>query len=236
MARSPARRRRAAGHDRTHPRHAARRPHARGRAVAHDARRARHRVARAPVERRRRCSRGPLAFDDADATRATYRRVPGVATSGGGPPELPWPLRLERRDRRHAVSDDRRAHACCSTRRASPATYGGGRLDLEQVTTTWGDAAFVADASFELRDGIDFDVAGDWSAPLAGVASNGTVTLTGHVAASCAFTTSSRRRSPQRRTGRSRSMGRSTSTSSASGKPSHGPASTKSRATAAGSR
>ena len=84
-----------------------------------------------------------------------------------------------RRNRSHAVSDDRRPHACCSTRRHFAGTYGGGRLDLEQVTTTWGDAAFVADASFELRDGIDFDVTGNWSAPLAGVASNGTVTLTG---------------------------------------------------------
>jgi len=34
---------------------------------------------------------GRFSFDDADATRAIYRRVPGVAPSGGGPPELPWP-------------------------------------------------------------------------------------------------------------------------------------------------
>ena len=38
---------------------------------------------------------GRLAFDDADASRAVYRRVPGIASSGGGPPELPWPLRID---------------------------------------------------------------------------------------------------------------------------------------------
>ncbi len=104
--------------------------------------------------------------------------MPGVAPSGGGPPELPWPVRLE--DATVAtlsVTIAERTLLFDTTHFAG--TYGGGRLDLEQVTTTWGDAAFAADASFELRDGIDFDVAGDWSAPLAGVASNGTVTLTG---------------------------------------------------------
>ena len=104
--------------------------------------------------------------------------MPGVASGGGGPPELPWPVRLE--DATVAtlsVTIADRTLLFDTTHFAG--TYGGGRLDLEQVTTSWGDAAFVADASFELRDGIDFDVTGNWSAPLAGVASNGTVTLTG---------------------------------------------------------
>lgn len=121
---------------------------------------------------------GTLSFDDARATRTVYRRVPGVATAGGGPPRLPWPLRLERASvtvlsvtvaERTLVFDD--------TRFAG--TYGSGRLDLEQVTTRWGAAAFATDASFGLLDGISFDVAGDWSAPLAGVPSSGSVTLTG---------------------------------------------------------
>lgn len=38
---------------------------------------------------------GTLAFDRADAARATYRRVPGIAASGGGPPQLPWPVRID---------------------------------------------------------------------------------------------------------------------------------------------
>src|SRR5262245_26988796 len=36
-----------------------------------------------------------LAFGSADAGNVTYRRVPDVAASGGGPPLLPWPLRVE---------------------------------------------------------------------------------------------------------------------------------------------
>ena len=59
----------------------------------------------------RRCSTGMLAFTRADAARATYRRVPGVAAGGGGPPELPWPLRIEEASVATLIDHGRRAHA-----------------------------------------------------------------------------------------------------------------------------
>ena len=122
---------------------------------------------------------GTLAFDEANASRATYRRIPGIVTSsGGGPPELPWPLRLERASvATLSVTIAERTLLFDATRFA--ATYGDRRLELEDATTTWGDAALDAAASFELRDNIEMTVAGSWSSPVAGVPSNGTVTLTG---------------------------------------------------------
>lgn len=119
-----------------------------------------------------------LAFDRADASRATYRRVPGVVASGGNPPELPWPVRIEAASiAALSVTIAERTVLLDTVRFAG--TYGGGRLELEALTTTWDDAELGADASFELRDGIDVDVTGRWSAPLAGVPANGTLTLTG---------------------------------------------------------
>jgi autotransporter translocation and assembly factor TamB len=121
---------------------------------------------------------GTLAFDRAAASRATYRRVPGSAAGGGAPPELPWPLRLEQASvaalsvtvaQRTVLLDDSRFTA----------TYGGGRLELTQLATSIDAVALAANASFVLGAAIDLDVAGEWSAPLAGVAASGSATLTG---------------------------------------------------------
>ena len=38
---------------------------------------------------------GTLSFERAAASRAAYRRLASDAPAGNGPPELPWPLRLE---------------------------------------------------------------------------------------------------------------------------------------------
>jgi translocation and assembly module TamB len=121
---------------------------------------------------------GTLAFDRAAAARATYRRVPGVAASGSGPPELPWPVRLEQASvATLSVTVAERTVLALDTRFA--ATYGGGRLELERVTTGLDVFALEGDASFELRGGIELDIAGRWSGPIAGVAANGTATLAG---------------------------------------------------------
>ena len=87
---------------------------------------------------------GTLAFDEADASRATYRRVPGVVTrGGGGPPELPWPLRLEQASvATLSITIAERTLLFDATRFA--ATYGDRRLELEDATTTCGDAALDA--------------------------------------------------------------------------------------------
>ncbi len=86
-----------------------------------------------------------------------------------------------RSGRRFVVRHGGRAHRAARNR-ALRGTYGGGRLELEGLTATWLDADLGADASFELRDGIDVDITGRWSAPLAGVASNGTLLRDGRVA------------------------------------------------------
>ncbi len=119
-----------------------------------------------------------LAFDRAVASRAAYRRIPGAAAGGTGPPELPWPVRLEQASvGALSITVAERTLLFDDTRFA--ATYGGGRLELERLATQTDALTLAADASFELRDGIDFDVSGEWSAPIAGVAANGRATLTG---------------------------------------------------------
>jgi translocation and assembly module TamB len=121
---------------------------------------------------------GVLAFERAAATNAVYRRVPSDAPAGGGPPELPWPLRID------DGSVDELSITVAGTTLVFNATtfegtYGGGRLTLTDVAGAFGDAMLGADATFELREGIELDVAGRWSGPLAGVAARGSVELAG---------------------------------------------------------
>jgi translocation and assembly module TamB len=121
---------------------------------------------------------GMLAFDRADVSGATYRRVPGVAAAGGGPPQLPWPVRLEQAAvATLSVTVAERTVLADDTRFA--ATYGRGRLELEEIATSIDGAALDGSASFALGPAIDVDIAGRWAWPLAGVPSNGTVTLRG---------------------------------------------------------
>ena len=126
---------------------------------------------------------GTLAFDDADAARATYRRLPGAASSGGGPPELPWPVRLEQASVATLSVTIARAHAAARRRRASPRPTAAAGSSSSSVTTTWATPRSPRTRRSSCGAGIDFDVAGEWSAPLAGVASTGTRDVDGHVAA-----------------------------------------------------
>jgi translocation and assembly module TamB len=121
---------------------------------------------------------GALAFERAAATDARYRRAPSDAPGGGGPPQLPWPLRID------DGSVDELSITVAGTTLVFTGTtfagvYGGGRLSLTDVAGTLGDTALTADATFALADGIELDVAGTWSGPLAGVATSGNVELAG---------------------------------------------------------
>jgi len=121
---------------------------------------------------------GVLAFTHADATRAIYRRVPGVSTPGAGPPQLPWPLRIEQGSVAElSLTILERTLVFDGTTFAG--LYGGRRLELTDVAGTFGSTALTADAAFELEDDIVLDVAGTWSGPVAGVASSGNVELDG---------------------------------------------------------
>ena len=121
---------------------------------------------------------GVLAFTRADAGQATYRRVPGVTAGGGGPPELPWLLRVEEGSV-STLSITVLDRTLLFTSTTFAGTYGSRRLELTGVAGTFGDAALAADATFELEDRIELDVAGEWSGPLAGVAASGSIELTG---------------------------------------------------------
>ena len=107
------------------------------------------------------------------------------------------------RKRRDAVDHDPGAHAGVSRRRRFAGTYGGRRLELTDVAGTFGDAALAADATFELEDGIELDVAGEWSGPLAGVAGERQRRADAAPGPTSRFVTSSRRRSRRRRRARS---------------------------------
>ena len=121
---------------------------------------------------------GSLAFDRADASRAAYRRLAGGTAGGGGPPDLPWPVRLEQASLATlTVTIGQQTVLLKDTRFA--ATYGNRRLELETLVTTWEDAAIAADATFELRAAIEAEISGEWSAPIAGVPANGRMTLAG---------------------------------------------------------
>jgi translocation and assembly module TamB len=121
---------------------------------------------------------GVLAFSRADAVLATYRRVPGAAPGGGGPPQLPWPLRVEQGSvATLSITVLERTLVFTST--TFGGAYGERRLELTGVAGTFRDAALTADATFELDGGIDLDVAGAWSSALGDVPASGTVELRG---------------------------------------------------------
>jgi translocation and assembly module TamB len=120
-----------------------------------------------------------LAFSSADAGSATYRRLPDVTASSGGPPQLPWPLRVEQG--RVGTLSITVLEQTLVFRSATFAegTYVGRHLALTDVAATFGDAALGADAAIDLTDDIELDVTGEWSGPLAGVAASGSVALAG---------------------------------------------------------
>ena len=121
---------------------------------------------------------GVLAFEHADAAQATYRRVPGVTALGGRAPELPWPLRIDEGSvATLSITVSERTLVFRSTTFAG--AYGDRRLELADVAGAFGDAVLDADATIELGEGIELDVAGQWSGPLAGVAASGSIELDG---------------------------------------------------------
>jgi translocation and assembly module TamB len=121
---------------------------------------------------------GVLAFEHADAGRATYRRVPGATAPGGGAPELPWPLRVDEGSvATLSVTVLERTLEFRSTTFAG--VYVDRRLELTGVEGMFGEATLTADAAIELTQGIELDLAGQWSGPLAGVAASGSIELGG---------------------------------------------------------
>jgi len=122
---------------------------------------------------------GVLAFRHADATRTAYRRVPDVPGGGGGPPKLPWPLRIDEGSVAELSLTIQGTTLTFMSNTLSDSTYYDARLALTDVAGTWGDTALTADATIDLTDDIELEVAGNWSGPVAGVAASGTLELSG---------------------------------------------------------
>jgi len=122
---------------------------------------------------------GVLAFRRADATRAVYRRVPDVPGGGGGPPKLPWPLRIDEGSVAELSLTIQDTTLTFTSDTLSDSTYYDGRLALMDVVGTWGDTALAADATIDLKDDIELVVTGNWSGPVAGVAASGSLELSG---------------------------------------------------------
>jgi translocation and assembly module TamB len=121
---------------------------------------------------------GTLELERAAATRAAYRRLPGSAPAGGGPPELPWPLAI--RAASVAELSIEVAGETFVLRSASAAVaYEAPRLVLTDLTTTYGETAVEGSLAVDLANGIALDVSGEWSGPLAGVAAAGALELRG---------------------------------------------------------
>lgn len=121
---------------------------------------------------------GTLAVERADATRAAYRRLPGIAPAGGGPPELPWPLEI-RAASVAELSIEVAGQTVVLRSTSASAAYDGPRLTLTDFATTYGETALAADAAIDLGGGIGLDLRAEWSGPLAGVAAAGALELRG---------------------------------------------------------
>ncbi|HVJ30344.1 MAG TPA: hypothetical protein VNA66_08580, partial [Gammaproteobacteria bacterium] len=121
---------------------------------------------------------GVLAFRHADATRAAYRRVPDVPSGGGGPPKLPWPLRIDEGSVSE-LSITIQDTTLTFTSNTLAGTYYDAHLELTDVAGTFGDTALAADATIDLADDIEITLTSQWSGPLAGVAASGSFTLSG---------------------------------------------------------
>jgi translocation and assembly module TamB len=120
---------------------------------------------------------GTLAFKSAAAGRVAYRRVPGPPSTGPVP-AAPLPIVIA------AGTVDAATFTVGTTTIAIAAArlgarYSGRTLELTDATATYGTAAVAGGATVELDAGVDLDVQASWSGPLAGVAANGNVTLSG---------------------------------------------------------
>ena len=121
---------------------------------------------------------GVLAFRHADATRAAYRRVPDAPGGGGGPPKLPWPLRIDEGSVSE-LSITVQGTTLTFNSNTFAGTYYNAHLELMDVVGTWGDTSLATDATIDLADGMKIALTGQWSGPVAGVAASGSVTLSG---------------------------------------------------------
>ena len=122
---------------------------------------------------------GTLAFERAAATRASYRRLPGVADGPrGAPPKLPWPIRIEAGSvGALSVTIAERALLLDATTFAG--TYDAGRLELAELRTKTLDVDVVGNVTVDMQAAIELAVTADWSGPVAGNAANGAVVLAG---------------------------------------------------------
>lgn len=120
---------------------------------------------------------GELAFDTASAGNARYRRLPDSAP-GGPVPAVPWPIRAERISADSvSITIGERTLVLAATR--ARARAAGTELTLEALESAAQAFAVRGDATVDWDAGIALDVAAEWSGPLAGVPSGGSVTLTG---------------------------------------------------------
>jgi translocation and assembly module TamB len=120
---------------------------------------------------------GVLSLDQARATRAAYRRVPGPAAPPRVPTELPWPVHIAE----GAVSDltvtiADRPVSFSATRFSG--TLAGGRLTIDELTTRAGALDLAGRAAIGLQN-VAMDLAVDWTAPFAGMSAQGHAELAG---------------------------------------------------------
>lgn len=119
-----------------------------------------------------------LEFDQVTASRVSYRRLPDAGVASGGAPVLPWPIRFAQ-----ANVDSLDITVGNGTLRLSntqlSATLVTELVTIDAITTQIGDATITGNATVGYGGSVELDVAGDWSAPIAGVASSGSATLRG---------------------------------------------------------
>ncbi len=119
-----------------------------------------------------------LALDRVVASRVSYRRLPAVGVATGRAPVLPWPVRIAQANIDTLdITVGNGTLTLSDTELA--ATLVTGLVTIDEIATEIGDAAVSGNASVGYGDSVELDVTGDWSAPIAGVPSNGAATLRG---------------------------------------------------------
>ena len=92
--------------------------------------------------------------------------------------KLPWPLRIDDgsvSELSITIEDT----ALTFTSNTFSGTYYDAHLELNDVAGTFGDTALAADTTIDLEDGIELELTGQWSGPIAGVAASGSIELGG---------------------------------------------------------
>jgi translocation and assembly module TamB len=122
---------------------------------------------------------GTLAFDHADASRASYRRLATAANAeSSAAPELPWPLRIDEASIATLTITVAERTLPLDTIRFT-GTLADGLLTLEDVTARSSTADLAAHGTVVLRTVVELETTIEWSAPLGDVAAHGILTLAG---------------------------------------------------------